>query len=50
MQPEVDPWDWAPGALLVREAGGEAKVVQGGARWHLAGPAALVAELEGLIR
>jgi myo-inositol-1(or 4)-monophosphatase len=50
MQPEVDPWDWAPGALLVREAGGEAKVVHAGARWHLAGPAALVAELEALIR
>jgi hypothetical protein len=35
---------------LVREAGGVAKVVHGGTRWHLAGPAALVAELEALIR
>jgi myo-inositol-1(or 4)-monophosphatase len=50
MQPEVDPWDWEPGALLVREAGGEARVVQGSARWHLAGPPALVAELEALVR
>jgi len=50
MQPEVDPWDWAPGALIVREAGGEARVVHRGARWHLAGPAALVAELEALVR
>jgi myo-inositol-1(or 4)-monophosphatase len=50
MQPEVDPWDWTPGALLVREAGGEARVVHGGTRWHLAGPPALVAELAALIR
>jgi myo-inositol-1(or 4)-monophosphatase len=50
MQPEPDPWDWAPGALLVREAGGVAEVVHRGTRWHLAGPAALVAELEALIR
>ncbi|HEY7075643.1 MAG TPA: inositol monophosphatase [Solirubrobacteraceae bacterium] len=50
MQPEVDPWDWAPGALLVREAGGEARIVHGGTRWHLAGPPALVAELEALVR
>jgi myo-inositol-1(or 4)-monophosphatase len=50
MQPEVDPWDWLPGALLVREAGGEARVVSGGTRWHLAGPAALVDELEELVR
>jgi myo-inositol-1(or 4)-monophosphatase len=50
MQPAPDPWDWAPGALLVREAGGVAKVVHGSTRWHLAGPAPLVAELEALIR
>jgi myo-inositol-1(or 4)-monophosphatase len=49
MQPEVDPWDWLPGALLVLEAGGEARIVDGGTRWHLAGPAALVAELEALV-
>jgi myo-inositol-1(or 4)-monophosphatase len=49
MQPAVDPWDWLPGALLVREAGGEARVVERATRWHLAGPAALVAELEALI-
>ena len=50
MQPEVDPWDWLPGALLVREAGGEARIVDGGTRWHLAGPPQLVAELEALVR
>jgi myo-inositol-1(or 4)-monophosphatase len=49
MQPEVDPWDWVPGVLLVREARGEARIVAGSARWHLAGPAALVAQLEQLI-
>ena len=27
IQPETDPWDWLPGALLVTEAGGEARVV-----------------------
>ena len=42
VQPEVDPWDWLPGALLVTEAGGVARVVQAGTRWHVAGPSALV--------
>jgi myo-inositol-1(or 4)-monophosphatase len=50
MQPQVDPWDWLPGGLLVLEAGGEARVVAGGTRWHLAGPKALVDELERLVR
>ncbi len=27
IQPDTDPWDWLPGALLVTEAGGEARVV-----------------------
>jgi myo-inositol-1(or 4)-monophosphatase len=49
IQPQVDPWDWVPGALLVTEAGGAARVVEtAGARWHIAGPAALVDELMGL--
>ena len=26
IQPDTDPWDWLPGALLVTEAGGEARV------------------------
>jgi myo-inositol-1(or 4)-monophosphatase len=42
VQPETDPWDWLPGALLVTEAGGEARVVHRGTRWHVAGPSALV--------
>lgn len=29
VQPDVEPWDWHPGALLVREAGGRAEVVNG---------------------
>jgi myo-inositol-1(or 4)-monophosphatase len=49
MQPEVDPWDWLPGALLVREAGGEARIVEGGTRWHLAGAPSLVAQMATLI-
>jgi myo-inositol-1(or 4)-monophosphatase len=49
LQPEVDPWDWLPGALLVREAGGDARVIERGARWHLAGPAELLDELERLL-
>ena len=27
VQPETDPWDWLPGALLVTEAGGVARIV-----------------------
>jgi myo-inositol-1(or 4)-monophosphatase len=48
IQPQVDPWDWLPGALLVTEAGGAARVVDGPTRWHIAGPAPLVDELEAL--
>lgn len=34
------PWDWLPGALLVRESGGEAEVVSvAGQQWHVACPA-----------
>jgi myo-inositol-1(or 4)-monophosphatase len=44
-QPNVDPWDWLPGRLLVEEAGGVTAVLDGEPRWHLAGPAALVDEL-----
>ena len=38
VQPDVDPWDWHPGALLVSGAGGTARVA---GRWHAAaaGPA-----------
>jgi myo-inositol-1(or 4)-monophosphatase len=50
IQPEADPWDWVPGALLVTQAGGTARVVTTQARWHIAGPEALVDELAGLLR
>jgi myo-inositol-1(or 4)-monophosphatase len=50
IQPQVDPWDWLPGALLVTQAGGEARVVHAETRWHIAGPPELVEELAGLLR
>jgi myo-inositol-1(or 4)-monophosphatase len=40
------PWDWYPGAGLVRGAGGTARVVEHGRyRWHLAGGARAVDDL-----
>jgi fructose-1,6-bisphosphatase/inositol monophosphatase family enzyme len=43
IQPDVAPWDWHPGALLVREAGGVARVA---GRWHVAAASeSLTAEL-----
>ena len=33
VQADVEPWDWHPGALLVAEAGGAARVA---GRWHAA--------------
>jgi len=50
IQPEVDPWDWVPGALLVTQAGGAARTVQAETRWHIAGAESLVDELAGLLR
>jgi len=43
IQADVAPWDWHPGALLVREAGGVARVA---GRWHAAAASeSLTAEL-----
>jgi myo-inositol-1(or 4)-monophosphatase len=43
VQAEVEPWDWHPGALLVAEAGGAARVA---GRWSVAaGEEGLAAEL-----
>jgi myo-inositol-1(or 4)-monophosphatase len=50
IQPATDPWDWLPGALLVTQAGGTARVVEAETRWHIAGPEELVDELAGLLR
>ena len=47
VQPQTEPWDWLPGALLVTEAGGAARTVEhAGTRWHLAGHGELLDELE----
>jgi myo-inositol-1(or 4)-monophosphatase len=46
-QPDAEAWDWHPGALLVAEAGGVARV-QG--RWHVAAAGdGLARELEALL-
>ena len=40
------PWDWLPGAALVRGVGGRAEVVEvAGHRWHVAGNARAVDEI-----
>lgn len=51
MQPDAKDWDWLPGALLVREAGGQAVDVTEGVavRWSLAGAAGTVDALRGLL-
>jgi fructose-1,6-bisphosphatase/inositol monophosphatase family enzyme len=44
------PWDWLPGAALVRAAGGSAEIVEAhGHRWHIAGNHQTVAELAELV-
>jgi fructose-1,6-bisphosphatase/inositol monophosphatase family enzyme len=47
IQRDTAPWDWLPGALLVREAGGRAEVLDGG--WHVAGAPETFAEIEALV-
>ena len=49
IQPDTDPWDWLPGALLVEQAGGVTAVVQRETRWHIAGSSTLVDELVALL-
>jgi fructose-1,6-bisphosphatase/inositol monophosphatase family enzyme len=44
------PWDWLPGAALVRGAGGAAEVVEvDGHRWHVAGAGRVVEEIAALL-
>jgi myo-inositol-1(or 4)-monophosphatase len=44
------PWDWLPGAALVRAAGGAAEVVEAhGHRWHVAGSRQAVDEVARLV-
>jgi myo-inositol-1(or 4)-monophosphatase len=49
LQPNVDAWDWLPGALLVSEARGHCEVLPGTPAWHLAGAPHLVEALRALL-
>lgn len=50
VQIDTLPWDWLPGAALVRGAGGVAEVVAAhGHRWHVAGPRQTVDEIAQLV-
>ena len=49
-QPNVAPWDWLPGRLLVEEAGGRTAVIDGAPlTWHLAAAPGTFAELRALL-
>jgi myo-inositol-1(or 4)-monophosphatase len=49
-QPNVDPWDWLPGRLLVEEAGGRTAVLDGDPlRWHVAAAPGTFAGLQRLL-
>jgi myo-inositol-1(or 4)-monophosphatase len=49
-QPNVDPWDWEPGCLLVEEAGGRTAVIDGDPlRWHLAAAPGTFDELRAVL-
>jgi myo-inositol-1(or 4)-monophosphatase len=49
-QPNVDPWDWLPGRLLVEEAGGRAAVVPGDPlTWFVAAAPGTFEELVALV-
>jgi myo-inositol-1(or 4)-monophosphatase len=50
IQPDSAPWDWRPGAALVRGAGGAAEVVAAGGRnWHIAGNRRTVADIVAIL-
>jgi fructose-1,6-bisphosphatase/inositol monophosphatase family enzyme len=50
LQADTLPWDWLPGAALVRAAGGAAEEVEaGGHRWHVAGNRRAVGEIAELL-
>jgi fructose-1,6-bisphosphatase/inositol monophosphatase family enzyme len=51
LQADSLPWDWLPGAALVRGAGGAATVVEvGGRRWHVSGNRNTVSDIVALLR
>jgi fructose-1,6-bisphosphatase/inositol monophosphatase family enzyme len=46
----AEPWDWLPGAALIRGVGGAAEVMEAhGHRWHIAGNRTVVTEVAALI-
>lgn len=50
IQANSTPWDWLPGAALVRGAGGAAEVIPAhGHRWHVAGNRQAVDEIARLL-
>jgi fructose-1,6-bisphosphatase/inositol monophosphatase family enzyme len=50
LQVNTQPWDWLPGAALVRGAGGATQVVEReGHRWHISGSQQAVAEIVALL-
>ncbi|GAB2471309.1 inositol monophosphatase family protein [Jatrophihabitans fulvus] len=50
VQSDSLPWDWLPGAALVRAAGGAAEIVEhGGRSWNVAGSRRVVDEIAALI-
>jgi fructose-1,6-bisphosphatase/inositol monophosphatase family enzyme len=50
VQSDSLPWDWLPGAALVRGAGGVAEVIEvSGHRWHIAGGRTVVAQIVELL-
>lgn len=50
LQTGAPPWDWLPGAALVRAAGGVAEVLDAhGHRWHIAGSRQAVDEIAGRV-
>ncbi len=50
LQSDSLPWDWLPGAALVRGAGGAAQVIEAhGHRWHVAGNRRAVGEIAELL-
>ncbi len=51
VQTDCLPWDWLPGAAIVLAAGGTTTVFElHGHRWHLAGNASVVEEMEHIVR
>lgn len=50
VQLDSAPWDWLPGAALVRAAGGTAQVIEAfGHHWHIAGPPRAAAQIADLV-